>query len=314
MKVNVVDLTFAHDCGTCAGRSVYPFEWNRCFPEASNRIYTDTEIYRVVETRSNINAALTLESRGIQPEIYELVKQHSSKFKILFTHDYELLDRYPEKSVFKPGAGIGFLGDSVYSEQTGSLHMAKSSLCSFLLSDKQYCVMHSARIGFALSVNKLFRHKVDIILPRVKTLRSRLKHLVSPPKPWNVPCQLVNTLPGKSRKEAYSAALNKYRFTISVENYIDKYFFTEKLLSPFATKCVPIYFGATNAHEFFDPRGYFRFSSLDQLLEVVDCISEKTYEDMLPYINRNYEKARDFMSIEHYLHANSLEQLSLYAE
>ena len=46
-----------------------------------------------------------------------------------------------------------------------------------------------------------------------------------------------------------------YIFSVVVENYIDDYWFSEKICNCFANKCVPIYIGANKINELFDAHG-----------------------------------------------------------
>lgn len=59
---------------------------------------------------------------------------------------------------------------------------------------------------------------------------------------------------GKPRFEAKDY-LEHYKFSIVIENDIDEYWYTEKLLNCFATKTIPIYIGATRISERFNPDG-----------------------------------------------------------
>lgn len=90
-----------------------------------------------------------------------------------------------------------------------------------------------------------------------------------------------------------------YRFAIAIENYIDRYWFTEKICNCFANKCIPIYYGATHINEFFDMNGVIQVQSLDEIPEIIkslDCETE--YEKRLDAINNNFEIVKNFVCFE----------------
>lgn len=83
-------------------------------------------------------------------------------------------------------------------------------------------------------------------------------------------------------------------FSIAVESSYEKNYFTEKLIDCLLTKTVPIYWGCPNIGDFFDQRGIIMFKTYEEFLEKVNSINEKTYIQMKPYIDANYEKAKEY--------------------
>jgi hypothetical protein len=84
------------------------------------------------------------------------------------------------------------------------------------------------------------------------------------------------------------------KFNIACENQIIPNMFTEKLLDCFVTRTVPIYFGCTNLEKYFDLRGVIQFWNIDQLEQIIATLTPADYESRLPYIEKNYQRARPF--------------------
>lgn len=90
-------------------------------------------------------------------------------------------------------------------------------------------------------------------------------------------------------------ALLPYRFHICMENSCIPYYWTEKFSDPVLAYAVPIYLGCTNIDDYFDKRGYIKFSSSDyaRLKQVIANILEdpkKCYDKYLPYLIANRER------------------------
>ena len=88
------------------------------------------------------------------------------------------------------------------------------------------------------------------------------------------------------------------QFHICIENAKRKNWFTEKLMDCLATKTVPIYWGCSNIGDWFDIRGFMIVNDLNEIISASNSISEETYNNMLPYIEENYNKAKPFLTIE----------------
>ena len=112
------------------------------------------------------------------------------------------------------------------------------------------------------------------------------------------------TFDGGPRVPKIADILTDYRYNIAIENYIDDYYFTEKILNCFASMTVPIYCGATKIHEFFNSDGIITIkpTDLDNLEKILSQCSEKDYLQRLPAIKENYEKALEYINIDDMLY------------
>lgn len=87
----------------------------------------------------------------------------------------------------------------------------------------------------------------------------------------------------------------EYRFAIAIENYIDDYWFTEKILNCFSTKTVPIYYGARKINEFFNPDGIIQVDDWHIIPELVESLNiEEEYNRRKPAIEDNYNRVRAY--------------------
>ena len=88
--------------------------------------------------------------------------------------------------------------------------------------------------------------------------------------------------------------LFKSQFSIAIESSRENSYFTEKLIDCLLTKTVPVYWGCPNILEFFDVRGIIHFKTFEEMIEKINKIDENTYNSMLPYIEHNYNVAKEY--------------------
>jgi hypothetical protein len=84
---------------------------------------------------------------------------------------------------------------------------------------------------------------------------------------------------------------NDSMFTVIIENvnYNNWY---NKIGDAFVTKTIPLYWGCPNISEFgYDERGIIRFNTKEELLNIINYLTPEKYNEMLPYIEYNYELA-----------------------
>lgn len=66
--------------------------------------------------------------------------------------------------------------------------------------------------------------------------------------------------------------LEQYKFSLIIENDIDDYWYTEKILNCFATKTIPIYVGARRISERFNPIGIFQLKDWNDIYSMVELL------------------------------------------
>jgi len=92
--------------------------------------------------------------------------------------------------------------------------------------------------------------------------------------------------------EYKTEGLNDYCFSVAMENIQQDYYFSEKFVDCLLTDTVPIYCGCPGIERYFDTRGMLRFSTMEELLEIIGHLSRERYEAMLPFVRQNKEKAQ----------------------
>ena len=135
------------------------------------------------------------------------------------------------------------------------------SLCT---SPKDWCPLHHARL-------ELYNHFKD--RPEVDCFYGD----------WN-----NSEIPNIEAKDY----LEHYKFSIIIENDIDDFWFTEKILNCFATKTVPIYVGAGQIQELFEPQGIIQIPAnhWEDIIPIVENLNVDTqYEYCLPGVEKNFE-------------------------
>jgi len=85
-----------------------------------------------------------------------------------------------------------------------------------------------------------------------------------------------------------SAALVSYMFHIAVENDRYETYYSEKLTDCFATGTLPIYWGAPDIGDTFDPDGVIAFDDLPDLASLTPDL----YHDKRDVIRANFERCR----------------------
>jgi len=82
-------------------------------------------------------------------------------------------------------------------------------------------------------------------------------------------------------------------FNIGVENVQKDNQINDRAWSCFASKVVPIYWGCPNLEEIgYDERGVIRFNNENELIDIINNLTEKDYYDRLPYIEHNYQVSK----------------------
>ena len=79
-----------------------------------------------------------------------------------------------------------------------------------------------------------------------------------------------------------------------MENEKKNDWITEKLIDCFATKTIPIYWGALNVSDYFNSDGILTFDNIDELKDILDNLDEKFYDSRIDIIEQNYEESKKY--------------------
>ena len=80
-------------------------------------------------------------------------------------------------------------------------------------------------------------------------------------------------------------------FHVAVENVQKENFFTEKIIDAFLTRTVPIYRGCLNLESYFNMDGVITFQTEDELVQIVNSLTEEDYTKRKQGMEDNYELA-----------------------
>lgn len=153
----------------------------------------------------------------------------------------------------------------------------KTKLISMTSSDKELCELHKERKRIA----RKYKDKIDV----------------------------YGTIDGGNYVDAIDT-LEPYMYSVVIENHIDDIWFTKKLLNCFATKTIPIYYGARDLFNYFEVDGIEWCYDLDDLIIALDYVIEHPekakevyYSDKVQKaINQNYELSKQYEKFDEWLY------------
>lgn len=269
-KWNLVDTSFGNAPYSVQGVESKYCYWNKTtIDKACPTFYVNDCIYEIRkgETIKQNSFGLLYESRAIIPEVHRHAYRVIDKFNLFFTPNSELLKYSNARWI--PAGGVWIGG----SHGLGEIKIfEKDKLVSMVSSDKRMCSLHDFRLKVFEEVAKF----------------SNVDRFGSAWGGW-VPI---------------NKTLEKYMFSIVMENYIDDLYFTEKINNCFATGTIPIYFGAKQIDKIYNPEGIIRFTNMDELVQIIENLNEEEYYKRTNAVNDNFKRCREFLSIEDYIYKN----------
>ena len=229
----------------------------------------------VGKTRPNEkNILVLLESRGIVPQYFAWIESNWHLYDTIFTHSSQVIEKCPNAK-WIPGGGVWIGGQ--YGGGDIGLH-EKTKLVSMVSSDKVMCELHAARLSLA-------RHLHSKSLADVYGTFNNPNSFVTP-----------------------ASYLKDYMFCIQVENFIDKLYFTEKLLNCFATGTIPIYIGATDVGKYFDENGIIKVNSIYEIPHLLNTLTPEVYKSKLESVKTNLNICKHFICPEDFMWENYLRE------
>ena len=222
-----------------------------------------------------VKYGMLTESRTIVPKDYEVFHRNrglEKDFRYIFTYDDRILNEIENARFYPVAAGIW------NSEMREGRYREKDRDLSILSSDKVMCALHRFRLELA----RLCK-------------REGL-------------ADTFGRFDGGGYVEKVDETLNRYRFSMIIENDVSDYYFSERLTNCFAAQTVPVYLGARRIGDFFNTDGMILLGSAD-LEEAESLIAECTrerYEAMLPAVLDNYERVKEYVNMQDYLYEHYL--------
>lgn len=182
---------------------------------------------------------------------------------VLKHHDYFKWIFTHDSELLSFNNAILFTWGNVWLE-TDSVKDKGISICT---SYKDWCPLHHARLKIA----EFYRDK-----PEVDVFYGD----------WNNP-----NIPNVDAREY----LEHYKYSIVLENDIDDFWYTEKILNCFATKTVPIYLGARKIDDLFNADGIIHVADWHDIPWIIDGLDiEKDYANRQVAIEDNFNRAKNY--------------------
>ena len=217
--------------------------------------------------------AMLVESEAIAKTAHNLFFKHkglNKDFDLIFTHSARILDVF-DNARFVPFCSTIWQRE----EMADDMYLHKTKKVSILSSNKLMCPLHKFRYDLA------YQCKNEQLADTYGTFDGG---------------PMVNL----------SDTLKDYMYSICIENEIQPYFFTERLLTAFAFHSVPIYLGATEIDKFFNPDGIIKITTKDDIKEVLKQCSKEDYESRLPAVKDNYNRVLEYGSPFDYMYEKYL--------
>ena len=225
--------------------------------------------------KPRVKYGMLTESRTIMPQDYEVFHKHrglEKEFRYVFTYDEKILNEI-ENARFYPIAA------SIWNrEMKEGLYLKKDRDLSILSSDKTMCELHRFRLELARTCKKE---------------------------------QLADTygrFDGGDYVQSVDETLDRYRFSLIIENDVSDYYFSERLTSCLAAQTIPVYLGARKIDDFFNTDGMILLKKPDieeAKRRIRECTKE-TYEAKLSAVLDNYKRVQEYVNMQDYLYEHYL--------
>jgi len=256
-------------------------EWEPNYPQ-HNIMFMNPQAYKVL---------ITSTESYLSPnrELPEVILANHKQYDLVLTTDPLIINSCDNAVFF--GYGTTWLNQGHIDHPDGLGKFDEEYVREFW-NDKEFglsflCSIHSRKsTGYDLR-RDLWMNKDMISIPT--------SFYASPRNPPPLPPGPIGAdllLPNDDRSVVFNT-----QFSLSIENAIVDNYFTEKLMDCFLTKTVPIYYGCPNINYFFNSRGIIDIThdaDIETTINKLNNINEETYENMLPFIEENYEKALEY--------------------
>lgn len=187
--------------------------------------------------------------------LHEWAINNQNIFSCIFTWSKDVLDKCPNSILFPFGMSSMWETPNLYNNINPK--------------DKQLKVFFVCGAKNQIEGHKM-RHKIYNQENKIKISHE-----------WIFSCPI----------EEKNKNFNDCMFHVAVENTKQPNLFTEKIIDAFLTKTIPIYRGCSNIKEYFDEKGIIKFDNEEELIEIINSLTESDYWDRQQYIESNYQKA-----------------------
>ncbi|MBQ2645526.1 hypothetical protein IJG14_08165, partial [bacterium] len=211
-----------------------------------------------------------IEPESLVPEDYKIFDNNKGlekDFDLIFTHTERFLDKFDNARFYSVCAKVWHVLKDENNQLPQNWLGLKNKNISIVSSNKTLCDLHKFRLELAR-----------------KCKRDNL-------------ADTFGTFDGGSFTPIENSLTN-YRFSIAIENEIEGYWFTEKILNCFANMTIPIYLGATHIDKFFNSDGIIKISvkDLDNIDTILKNCTEEEYLSRINAVKDNYIRSLKFQN------------------
>lgn len=266
MQIQLVGNTFTHLTGGNKGYSVHGKESKNITWTTEERdivFYLDNYIDRPLGLSDDkVRYGWLLESKYIVPGLVEFILGNLDAYKAT----YKNIFTHNQELLSADPFFFKWVPAQGFWIKEPKIY-EKNKLVSMISSNKNMAMGHAIRLAW---VNEL-KDKVD--------LYGR----------------------GFNEIENKEEGLCDYMFSVAIENGCYETYFTEKILDCFATGTIPVYLGAPDISNHFNPNGIIDIANFDE-------ISEEMYYNRLDAIKDNLERVKKMEVLEDFIYENYLKE------
>ena len=278
MLINLFDSNFAHDNFSTAHQTSKHIQYVKQQMSFDGvTLFTDEWINNEVVDRvqSRYKVGWLHEPYCLHFPSYERAEANFGKFDLILTYHQPFLDNYPDKCKL-----VVYAGTWVDKKDWGI--KPKSKLCSMLIGSKMATEGHRIRHDMAEMIEA---------------------------NGFDVDFYGARGTPTEYGQSAKLASLSDYCFSIVTETCREDNLFTEWLLDCFALGTIPIFWGASNIHQFFDVDGIIQFDTVDRLYKILAGLDWSKYHKRLSNAYENLGRVKDYAITEDWIYQNVLKEL-----
>jgi hypothetical protein len=235
-------------------------------------LFTNPKAFKVY---INCNEPITSSNR----ERTEVVIANHGQYDLILTSDTEILRNCDNAVLFPYGTTWLNKGHINHPDGLGVYDESLDELCENKKFEVSFLCSVPNRNTRGRDIRRLFwneRNKIPMPTRFYTSTRN--------------PIEGGEMLPEDDKKHLFNS-----QYHIVIESSCVTNYFTEKLIDAMLTKTVPIYWGCPNIYEFFDMRGMFLVENEQAIVSAcTGFIKENTYENLLPFIEENYKRAKQF--------------------
>lgn len=202
-----------------------------------------------------------LEPESLVPDDYKIFDNNKGlekDFDLIFTFTERFLEKFDNARFFSPCAHYWY-EPSEENLTIEDIIAAKTKNVSIVSSEKTMCDLHKFRLDLAR--------------------KCRAYGLAD----------AFGTFDG-GNYIAIEDTLKNYRFSVAIENNIEPFWFTEKILNCFASMTIPIYLGATKIDKFFNPDGIIKIDTHSDIEKILKNCTAEEYLSRLEAVKDNYNR------------------------